>query len=271
MQKYLFLIFTLLVFACKKNEVDTPLAKVNQFPKLITILDVDVHSNNESLIYKINYFYNDSNRIDSVVIMTNTDKYTYKFNYSQFASNSTILLNYTNTSLPYSVLNYDGVYFNLNAYRNINGLDTTVRAFQYDSINRLQRFSFNNHNSILDYNIIQTYKRDTVFTNTQMPFSSCSSTDTMLNITIEMSKTLPYLLLTKSYNSCTSIINADIFTALPLSSFSNKLPKKIINNNTQVDYAHSFDASNRLIKTDINTKNRATNVVTLKNKILIAY
>jgi hypothetical protein len=270
MRKYIFIIFSAFLFACKEKEIITPLAKVNQFPKSITFLDVDVHSNIESLIFKINYFYNDSNRIDSVIIMTNTDKYIDKFNYSQFASNSTILLNYTNTSLPYSVLNYDGVYFNLNAYRNINGLVTTVRAFQYDSINRLQRFSFDN-NSTNDFVLTQTYKRDTVFAHIILPFSSCSSTDTMLNTTIEMSKTLPYLLLTKSYNSCTTIINADIFTALPLSSFSNKLPKKIINNNTQVDYIHSFDVSNRLTETDINTKNRATNVITLKNKILIAY
>lgn len=270
MLKYFIIIFSTLIIACKKYDSDTPLVKVNQQPKSISFLSVDVNTDVESLIFKFSYFYNDSNRIDSVIVNTNTDKYTYKFNYAQFASNSTIILNYKNASLPYSILNYDGVYFNLNTYKNINGLDTTVRAFQYDSINRLQRFSFDS-NSTNNFVITQTYKRDTVFNHIVSPFLSCSSIDTMLNTTIEMSKTLPYLLLTKSYNSCTSIINADIFTALPLSSFSNKLPKKIMNNNTQVDYIHSFDASNRLIETDINTKNRAANVVTLKNKVLIAY
>ena len=263
------LLIPFFLFACKKNENTTPLAKVNQSPSKITLYNVDVNNGIESLLYNFNLFYNINNRIDSI---RNSSK-TYVFDYAMFAGSSKIILNYYSSVLPYDILTYDNVFYNLISYKKVFGInDTSESNFLYDSINRLKRYEYTYNNSVNDFIITQTYKKDTVFVHNELPNSSCISDDTIKNSSIDMSKTLPYLLFTKIYNSCSAVvISSDVMSALPLTSFTNKLPLKIISNNFQADYSYTYDIYERVIVVDVTVKNRAFNTITSKNRIKIAY
>ncbi len=264
MQKYLFLIFTLLVFACKKNEVDTPLAKVNQFPKLITISDTD----GVVPIYQIKYYYNDSNRIDSIRIAN----LVYEFDYTTFNNNSKIII--TQNDNPYAlggILAYDNEFFNLTSFTQFNSItDSAIRKFEYDSINRLKIFDCKQYSELFDFTLLQTYKKDTVFVHIDCQPFLFSLNDTMINTRNDMSKGLPYLLLTKIRNT-KSVVAEDLLSALPLSSFTNKLPSKIIRNNIQIDYTYEYDEKERVNKVILNKKNRATSVIETTTTIKIFY
>jgi hypothetical protein len=268
MKKWLLLI-PLFLFACKKKEDNPPLAKVNQSPSKITLYNVDVNNELETLRFNFNLFYNSINRIDSI----RNSSQTYIFDYALFAASSKIKLNYNSSVLPYDILTYDNVFYNLISYKKVFGInDTSESNFLYDSINRLKRYEYTYNNSVNDFIITQTYKKDTVFVHNELPNSSCVSDDTIKNSTIDMSKTLPYLLFTKLYNSCsTAVISADVLSALPLTSFTNKLPLKIISNNIQADYSYTYDIYERVIVADVSVKNRALNTITSKNRIKLAY
>lgn len=263
------LLIPFFLFACKKKENTTPLAKVNQNPAKIALYDVDVNNGIEILQYDFKLFYNSNNRIDSVRNLSQT----YVFDYAQFAGSSKITLNYNSSVLPYDILTYDNIFYNLISYKKVFGVnDTSNSYFQYDSINRLKRYEYSYNNSLNDFMITQTYKKDTVFVHNELPNSSCISDDTIKNSPIDMSKNLPYLLLTKIYNSCSAVsINSALLSALPLSSFTNKLPLKIISNNIRADYSYTYDVFERLITVDVSVENRALNTITYKKRIKIEY
>lgn len=267
MQKYLVIICVFL-FACKKKDNEIPLIKQNQKPLIISINDVDVNTNTAILRFNINYFYNDSDRIDSVRIANDV----YLFDYSTFTSNHKILLKNNNAQFPNDVITYENAYYSLIAHQRIFNInDTSKSSFQYDNVNKIKRFEYAYNNSLQDFFITQTYNRDTVFVHTEFINTACISNDTIKNSSYDMSKNLPYLLFTKIFNSCDEILRQDILSALPLSSYTNKLPIKIISNNNQVDYTYTFDNSDRLTQADITTKNRTTNLLISKIVIKVSY
>jgi len=266
--KKLLILIPIFLFACKKKDEGTPLIFINQYPVSIAYYDVDVNTNAETLRFQINYYYNDNNRFDSIRI----ENTTYKFDYSQLANNGKVKLAYNNLSLPYDEITYDNTYYNLNSYTQVFGAnDTSKNAFQYDSINRIRHFAHAYNNSMNDFVLTQTYKKDTVFVHTDFFNNACISNDTIKNTTTDMSKNLPYLLFTKSDNACGNIIFQNILSAIPLSSFINKLPSKIINNNTQSDFTFVFDNTDRLSEANIAVKNRTTNIISKKFKIKVSY
>lgn len=267
MQKW-FILICVFLFACKKKDIEIPLIKQNQKPIIISIYDVEVNTNVETLRFSINYFYNDSDRIDSVRIANDV----YAFDYSTFTSNNKVVLKNNNGALPIDVITYENIYYSLITHQRIfNVNDTSKSKFQYDSINRIKRFDYTYNNSANDFFITQTYKRDTVFVHTEFVNAACVSNDTIKNSTYDMSKILPYLLFTKLYNSCGEIVHQDILSAMSLTSYTNKLPSKIISNNNQVDYTYTFDSNDRLAQADMITKNRTTNLVNAKVSIKISY
>lgn len=267
MQKWLFIICVFL-FACKKIDNKIPIINQNQKPLIISINDVDVITNAATLRFNINYFYNDSDRIDSVKIANDV----YSFDYTELTNNYKVLLKNNNVQFSNDIIKYENAYYNLIEHQRIfNVNDTSKSFFQYDSVNRIKQFDYTYNNSLQDFFITQTYKRDTVFVHTEFLNAACISNDTIKNTSYDMSKNLPYLLLTKTFNSCGEILRQDILSALPLSSYTNKLPSKIISNNNQVDYTYTFDNNDRLTQADIVTKNRATNLSIAKVSITISY
>jgi hypothetical protein len=264
MKKWLFL-FSVLAFACKKKEESNPLINVSQYPKTIAYYNVDVSTNAQTLRYNINYFYSSNNRFDSIRI-ANT---LYSFNYSQFATAATIRLDY---DTYYDEIVYDNQYYNLIAYKQILGNnDTSKYNFAYDSISRFKSISYAHNNSLDNFASTQTYKKDSVFVYSNFINRACYTTDTIKNATLDMSKTLPYLLFVKQENNCSSYNLQNILSALPLSSFTNKLPSKIISNNTQTDFSYQFDATQRLTQADIIIKQRDNNTIVSKRRIIISY
>lgn len=267
MKKWLFL-FSILAFACKKKEESNPLINISQYPKTIAYYNVDIATNAQTLRYNINYFYSSNNRFDSINI-TNTH---YKFDYTQFANFSKIKLDYSNGGAIYDEILYDGQYYNLMSYNQILGVNDTARYnFAYDSISRFKSISYAYNNSIDNFASTQTYKKDSVFVYSNFINRACYTTDTIKNSTLDMSKTLPYLLFVKQENNCSSYNLQNILSALPLSSFTNKLPSKIISNNTQTDFSYQFDATQRLTQADIIIMQRDNNTIVSKRRIIISY
>ena len=254
------------LFACKKKEDKMPLINANQYPKEIAFYTVDASNSTENFDFKMNYFYDNNNRFDSIKIVNTT----YKFDYSQLSINGKVSLTNSDVSPIYDVITYDNVFYNLTSQvRSVLANDTVKRMLQYDSINRFRSYFLDN--GLMSSSFTCTYKRDTVFVHSQASDLSCISNDTMFNSSVVMSKNLPFLVLTKSYNTCGGLIGSDILSALPLSSYNNKLPSKIISNDSQQNFIYSYDDNDRLIQIDISYKSRATNVVSAKIRTKISY
>lgn len=267
MKKCLFLI-SLFLFACKKNDTYSPIVSANQFPITIDIYNVDVSTNVASLDVGIRYFYNTNNRIDSIKILNQT----YQFDYTELSANGKVLVNTSGSTSHNELLTYDNSFYNLTSYMQMFGVnDTSKTTFQFDSISRLKRFEYRYNNSTNDFIITQTYKKDSVFVYHEFFNSSCVSNDTIKNSTQDMSKTLPYLLFTRTNNDCGIVLFQNALSALPLSSFTYKLPQKVISNNKQVDYTYQFDDNERLVQSDVVTKQRSTNTIIAKKRIKVSY
>ncbi len=239
---------------------------VNQYPKEIAFYTVGISDSFENLDFKINYFYDNNNRFDSIKIVNTT----YKFDYSQLLTNGNVLLTNSDVSAIYDVITYDNVFYNLTSQvRSVVANDTVKRILKYDSINRFRSYFLDD--GLMSSSFTCSYKRDTVFVRSQASDLSCISNDTMFNSSVVMSKTLPFLVLTKSYNTCGGLIGSDVLSALPLSSYNNKLPSRIISNDFQQNFIYSFDDNDRLIQIDISYKSRTTNVVSAKIRTKISY
>ena len=267
MRKYVFLI-PFFLFACKKNDKDIKVS-IRQQPTRISVFSVDTGSSLQTLLYEINYFYDDSTkRFDSIIIAGNV----YRFDYSRLATENKILLNYINAGSAYSELIIDTVFYSLKTYneRASSAIINSENTLQYDSINRVVNLYYNTLPATDNFSQHYQYKNDSIFLHTVKPAAACETNDTIVNTLVNMSTTLPYLLFANINNTC-GVIGLNILKTLPLSNYTNKFPYKIINEITETDYTYTGDSKSRLAEALIITKSKSANLIIQKIKIVIAY
>ena len=266
MKKYLFLI-PFFLFACQKNEKVTKIS-IRQLPSKISVFNVDIGTGAETLQYELVLFYNDiTDKFDSIILAG----ITYRFDYSLLNTQQKMLLNYTDTTMPYGELIFDPGYYTLKAFNEIQTTPTgtATNIMLYDSINRIKRFTYSNLPADNNFFRSYSYKWDTAFVHSERASDLCVSNDTILNSLYGMSSTLSWLLFTEVNAPCGSI--GYMLRALPVSNYAAKLPLKMINGDSEINYTYSGDTNSRLSEAIIIRNIKSTGLVSAKLKIRIVY
>ncbi len=267
MRKYIWLVF-IFILACKKNDRDIRISTSKQ-PKKIEVVEVNVSTSAETLLHSIYYSYNDSTeKFDSIRV----DDFLYVYDYSRLAVENKILFNYSDSSAPYQEIKFDASSYTLQYYREnfpSPGVPS-IYTFQYDTTNRIKSYSYAGASGTDNYTKIFNLKSDSIFIHTDRPSDGCQSTDTLVNGLYSLHPALPYLLLFRGAQTCnTALFN--ILTALPVSNYTNKLPAKIINGNSETVYIYTGDTKGRLSEVALIRKQRATNDTIYREKIKFTY
>ncbi|MBK9330346.1 MAG: hypothetical protein IPM95_13850 [Sphingobacteriales bacterium] len=267
MRKYTWLIF-IFILACKKNDGDIRISTSKQ-PKKIQIFEVNTSSSAETLLHSIFYFYNDStNKFDSIRV----DDFLYVYDYSRLATENKILFNYSGSSAPYQEIKLDTVKYTLQYYQEnfpSPGFPSTY-TFQFDTATRIASYNYAGTPDADNYTKEFHLKSDSIFIHTNHPSDGCQSTDTLINGLYSLHSVLPYLLLLRGTHSCNPEL-FNILTALPVSNYTNKLPAKIVNGNSEIVYVYTGDTKGRLSEVSFIQKRRDMNDTIRREKIRFGY
>lgn len=267
MNKYIFLISVFLISCSKEDKPNR--VSIRQQPSIIAIFSVDTLTFTETLLYNIQYFFNDTTeRFDSIIIAGNK----YVFNYSQLNTNNTILLNYVTTLLPYDAILFERNYFSMIQYNEIYPAteDTIKNILQYENGNRVKFYSFSKIPADENFEQLFSYKNDSVFIRTKGFNNSCETNDTIIQSFYEMNTKLPYWLFLNISTDCGSI-SSTVLKALPISNYINKLPFKKVNGATETNYVFKGDSNFRLGEALLTSKKRNTNELVSIQKIKVTY
>jgi len=267
MQKYICLVFVL-ILACKKNDRDIRITTSKQ-PQKIEVFEINNTTSAETLLHSIHYFYNDSTeKFDSIRV----DDYLYVYDYTRLVAENIILFNYNGSSAPYQEMKFDAVKYTLQYYQEnfpSPGIPSTY-TFQFDTTNRIKSYSYAGMSVAENYSKEFSLKSDSIFIRTNRPSDACQSTDTVVNGLYSLHPALPYLLLFRGAHSCNEEL-FNILIALPVSNYTNKLPARIINGNSEIVYAYSGDTKGRLAEVSFTKKRRDTNDTIHREKIKFGY